>query len=69
MRKLNLLLDVEFKLSLLLSFFMGFLLPEDLLSENLSSLPLVLCHVAAVKRLPAHHHCADYIFSGPLGSF
>ena len=42
------------------------LLPKDLLSELiLSSLQLVLCHMAAVKCLPVHHHSADYIFSGP----
>ena len=23
--------------------------------------------MAAVKRLPVHHHSADYIFSGPFG--
>ena len=28
----------------------------------LSSLQLVLCRMAAVKRLPVHHHTADYIF-------
>ena len=28
----------------------------------------MLCSVAAVKRLPIHHHSAEYIFSGPLGS-
>ena len=45
------------------------LLPKDLHSELiLSSLQLVLCHVAAVKCLPDNHHSADYIFSGPLGS-
>ena len=45
------------------------LLPEDLHSELiLTSLQLVLCRVAAVKRLPVHHHSADYTFSGPLGS-
>ena len=33
----------------------------------LSSLQLVECRVAAVKRLPVHHHSADHIFSGPLG--
>ena len=39
------------------------LLPEDLHSELiLSSLQLVLCRVAAVKRLPVHHHSADYNF-------
>ena len=39
------------------------LLPEDLYSELiLSSLQLLLCRVAAVKRLPVHHHSADYIF-------
>ena len=44
-------------------------LPEDLHSDLiLSSLQLVLCRVEAVKRLPVHHHSADYIFSGPLGS-
>ena len=47
------------------------LLPEDLHSELiLSSLQLMLCHVAAVKRLPVHQHSAD--FSGlleSLGSF
>ena len=42
---------------------MRFLLPEDLhLEFILSSLLLVLCRVAAVKRLPVHHHSADYIF-------
>ena len=46
------------------------LLPEDLHSElNLSSLQLVLCREAAVKRLPVHHHSAYYILSGLLGSF
>ena len=45
------------------------LLQKDRHSELiLSSLQLVLCRVAAVKRLPVHHHIADYIFSGPLGS-
>ena len=45
------------------------LLPEDLHSEFfLSSLQLVLGRVAAVKRLPVHHHSADYIFSGPFGT-
>ena len=29
----------------------------------------MLCRVAAVKRLPIHHHSADYIFAGPLESF
>ena len=48
---------------------MSSLLPEDLHSEHvLSSLQLVLCCVAAVKCLRIHHHIADYIFSGPLGS-
>ena len=43
--------------------------PEDLHSELIvSSLQLVLCHVAAVKRLTVHHHSADYIFSDLLGS-
>ena len=28
----------------------------------IDSLQLVLCLMAAVKRLPVHHHCADYIF-------
>ena len=36
--------------------------------QKLSLLQLVLCRVAAVKRLPVHHHSADYIVSGPLGS-
>ena len=36
---------------------------------GLSLLQLVLCRVAAEKRLPVHHHSADYIFSGPLWSF
>ena len=27
------------------------------------------CRMATLKRHPAHHHSADYIFSGPLGSF
>ena len=45
------------------------LLPEDLHSELiLSSLQLGLCHVAAVKRLPVHHHNAYCILSGALGS-
>ena len=39
------------------------LLPKDLHSELiLSSLQLMLCRVAAVKRLPVYHHSADYIF-------
>ena len=42
------------------------LLPEDLHSElTLSSLKLLLCRVAAVKRLHLDHS-ADYIFSGPF---
>ena len=46
------------------------LLSEDLHSELiLSSLQLALCNVAAVKRHPEHHYSADYIFSGPFGSF
>ena len=46
-----------------------FLLQQDLHSDLiLSSLQLVLCCVVAVKRLPVHHHSADYIFSGLLGS-
>ena len=45
------------------------LLPKDPHSILiLSSLQLVLCRVVAVKRLPVHHHSADHIFSGPLGS-
>ena len=45
------------------------LLPKNLHSELiLSSLQLVLCRVAAVKRLPVHHHSADHISSGLLGS-
>ena len=28
----------------------------------IDSLQLVLCRMAAVKRLPVHHHCANYIF-------
>ena len=40
-----------------------FLLPENLLSEGiLSSLQLVLCRLAAVKRLPVHHNNAGYFF-------
>ena len=40
------------------------LLPEDLQSDFiLSSLQLVLCHVAAVKGLPVHRHSADIICS------
>ena len=39
------------------------MLPEALHSELiLSSLQLVLCSGAAVKRLLIHHHSADYIF-------
>ena len=46
------------------------LLPKDLHSELiLSSLQLVLCRVAAVKRLTVHHYSSDYIFSVLLGSF
>ena len=42
---------------------MCYFLPGDLHSKLiLSSLQLVLCHVRAVKRLPVHHHSADYIF-------
>ena len=49
--------------------FMCFLLPGDLHSELiLSSLQLVLCRVAAVKRLSAHHRSAEYLCTGPLGS-
>ena len=45
------------------------LLTVDLYSKFiLSPLQLVLCLVAAVKRLPVHHHSAEYIFSGLLGS-
>ena len=68
--KLEILISVWDQVLLLFSFFfMCSLLPEDFHSELiLSSLQLVLCHVAAVKRLPVHHHSADYIFSGPLGS-
>ena len=45
------------------------LLPEDLHSELIKcSLHLLLCRVAAVKRLPITHHSANYIFSGLLGS-
>ena len=41
----------------------GSLLPDDLRSELiLSSLQLVLCPVAAVKRLPVHHHSRNCIF-------
>ena len=40
------------------------LLQKGLISELiLSSLQLVLCRVAAVKRLPVHHHSAYYICS------
>ena len=45
------------------------LLPKALHSEPiLSSLQLVLCSVAAVKRLPVQYHSADNIVSGLLGS-
>ena len=37
------------------------LLPKDLHSELILS-SLMLCRVAAVKRLPVYHHSADYIF-------
>ena len=44
------------------------LLPEDLYSELvLSLLQLVLCRVAAVKRLPIHHHSTDHIFFWSFG--
>ena len=29
----------------------------------------MLCRVAAVGGLPVHHHSAEYIFSGPFGSW
>ena len=46
------------------------LLSKELHSELIiSSLQLVVCRVVAVKRRTAHHHSADYIFSGLLGSF
>ena len=39
------------------------LFPENLHSELiLSSVQLVLCLVAAVERLPVHHHSTEYIF-------
>ena len=44
---------------------MFFLHPKDLHSKLIG---VVLCRVGAVKRLPVHHHSADYIFSGLLGS-
>ena len=38
-------------------------------SEHISSsLRLVFCRVATVKRLPVHNHSAGYIFSDALGS-
>ena len=44
------------------------LLPKGLHSELiLSSLQLVLCLLAAIKRLSAYNHSADYIFSDPFG--
>ena len=44
------------------------LLPEDIhLELILSSLQLVLCRVAAVKRLPIHTQSADYIFFWSFG--
>ena len=47
---------------------MVFLVPEDLHSEFLLSLlQLVLCSVAA-RTSHVHHHSAEYIFCGPLGS-
>ena len=47
---------------------MCFLLPEDRHSELiLSSLQLVLCRVAAKKRLPVHHHSADFLAFGIIG--
>ena len=36
--------------------------PPPPLHVTLSSLLLVMCRVAAMKRLPVQHHCADYIF-------
>ena len=40
---------------------LSFLFREDLTPQLIiSSLQLVLCHVAAVKRLPVYHHSADY---------
>ena len=51
-----------------LLFFMCSLVPEGHHSELIVFLlQLVLCRVAGVKRLPVHHHSADYIFPGPLG--
>ena len=37
-------------------------------SDRVCLLQLVLCRMTAVKCLPVHHHRADYIFSGTLGS-
>ena len=50
-------------------FLIWFLLPKDLtIRTYLSSLQLVLCRVAAVKRLPVVI-ILQIIFSGPLGLF
>ena len=38
------------------------LLPWDLTIQNLFPLQMVLCRMAAVKRLPVHHHSVNYIF-------
>ena len=44
--------------------FFGVFLAKDLiiLTYSVSSLQLVLCRVAAIKRLPVHHHSSGYIF-------
>ena len=42
------------------------LLSKDLHLELILSSLQLLCRVSAVKRLPVHHHSADYIFSCPL---
>ena len=44
--------------------FFGVFLAKDLiiLTYSVSSLQLVLCRVAAIKRLPVHHHSSGYVF-------
>ena len=49
-------------------FFGVFLVSMYLYSDLISSLQLVLCRVATVRRFPVHHQSADYIYSGPLNS-
>ena len=58
--------QIQNESAILISLTYPLLLKIQVLGTNLFSLQLVLCRVAAVKRLPVHHH-SEIIFSGPLG--